>query len=95
MGPLSVLTGGLLWVLAAVLPVVGWAGALLCLFASLGAAAQVLLQPRAFDVVEARAEDLEPAEGYGVAVENDGPEDGMAEPGEDEDRAGSGAVGAP
>lgn len=49
MGPLSVLVGSAIWLLAAVLPGVGWAAGILSLIASLGVAVQVLLSPRAFD----------------------------------------------
>ena len=52
MGPLSVLSGSLVWLWGALVPVIGWAAGLLSLFASLGAAAQVLLHPHAFDEPE-------------------------------------------
>lgn len=95
MGPLSVATGALLWALGAMVPVVGWAGALLCLFASLGAGVQVLLHPGAFDEVGAWGEDLGPEED-GVRGGRDLVEDETVDAGsgEDDDEAGPGTVGA-
>lgn len=51
-GPLSVLCGATVWAWGAAVPIVGWVAGLLGLFASLGAAVQVMLQPRAFDPPE-------------------------------------------
>lgn len=48
-GPFAVLCGALVWAFGAAVPIFGWAAGLLTLFASLGAAVQVLLQPRVFD----------------------------------------------
>lgn len=55
LGPLTVLCGATVWAWGVAVPIVGWAAGLLGLFASLGAAVQVLLQPRAFDPPEAPA----------------------------------------
>ncbi len=48
-GPLSVLCGATIWAGGVSVPIVGWLAGLLGLFASLGAAVQVLLQPHAFE----------------------------------------------
>jgi hypothetical protein len=48
-GPFSVLCGAVVWAWGAAVPIIGWTGGLLTLIAGLGAAVQVLLQPRAFD----------------------------------------------
>jgi hypothetical protein len=60
-GPLSVLCGATVWAWGAAVPIVGWAAGLLGLFASLGAAVQVLLQPQAFDPPEAPVAPQAPA----------------------------------
>jgi hypothetical protein len=52
-GPLSVLCGATVWAWGAAVPLVGWVAGLLGLFASLGAAIQVLLHPQAFDPPQA------------------------------------------
>lgn len=52
-GPLTVLCGATVWAWGVAVPIVGWAAGLLGLFASLGAAVQVLLHPHAFDPVAA------------------------------------------
>lgn len=54
-GPFSVLCGAIVWAWGAVLPVVGWATGLLTLLMGLGAAVQVILQPRCFDPPEETA----------------------------------------
>lgn len=48
-GPVSVLAGSVVWAFGAVVPIVGWLGAVLSLFAGLGAAVLVVLNPRVFD----------------------------------------------
>jgi len=48
-GPVSVLAGSVVWLFGAMVPVIGWLGALLSLFAGLGAAVLVILHPRAYD----------------------------------------------
>ena len=52
-GPLSVLIGAVMWSWGALVPVLGWLAGLLTLFASLGAAVQVILHPRHFDEASA------------------------------------------
>ncbi|MBU0606787.1 MAG: hypothetical protein KKI08_02825 [Armatimonadetes bacterium] len=57
-GPLSVLCGATVWAWGVAVPVVGWAAGLLGLFASMGAAVQVLLQGHVFDPPEAHDSPL-------------------------------------
>ena len=59
-GPLSVLCGATVWAWGVAVPVLGWVAGLLGLFASLGAAIQVLLHPQAFDPPEVTAAPTAP-----------------------------------